>query len=51
MDTLKEPFRVHLPDSTLIDNSNDGQGQLNLDVCKGRTNRGDWNLVRNVINQ
>jgi hypothetical protein len=29
----------------------DGQGQQNLDVCRHGTNRGDWNLARNVINQ
>jgi hypothetical protein len=48
---LKELFRVHFPDSTLIDDSNDGLGQQNLDVCRHRMNRGDWNLARNVINQ
>jgi hypothetical protein len=41
-DTLKELFRVHFPDSKLID---DGQGQLNLGICGCITNRGDWNLA------
>jgi hypothetical protein len=51
-ETLKELFRVHFPDSWLINDSGNGQGQLNLDICRRRTNsRGDWNLVRNVINQ
>jgi hypothetical protein len=33
----------------LTDDSDNGQGQLNLDVCGSRRNRGDCNLVRNVI--
>jgi hypothetical protein len=49
--TLKRFFRVHFPDSMLIDNSNDGHGRQNLDVCKHTTNNGDWNLVRIVIHQ
>jgi hypothetical protein len=48
---LKELFVVHFPESTLTDDSNDGQGQPNTDECRHRTNRGDWNLARNVINQ
>jgi hypothetical protein len=39
------------PESVLIDDSTDGQGQQNLDVCSSRTNRGDWNLAKIVINQ
>jgi hypothetical protein len=50
-ETLKEIFRVHFPDSILTDDSNDRQGQQNLDVCKCITNRGDWNLAINVINE
>jgi hypothetical protein len=50
-ETLKEQFRVHFPDSTLIDDSNDGEEQQNLGICRCTTNRGDWNLGRNVINQ
>jgi hypothetical protein len=51
-ETLKELFRVHLPNSKLIDDSCDnGQGQQNLDICKRIMNRGDWNLARRVINQ
>jgi hypothetical protein len=45
-------FRVHFPDSKLIDDSYDnGQGQQNLGICKRIMNRGDWNLARRVINQ
>jgi hypothetical protein len=50
-ETLEELFRVHFPESVLIDDSTDGQGQQNLDVCRRRTNRGDWNLAKIVINQ
>jgi hypothetical protein len=50
--TLKELFRVHFPDSKLIDDSYDnGQGQQNLGICERITNRGDWNLARHVNNQ
>jgi hypothetical protein len=39
-DTLKELFRVHFPDSNLIDDSyDDRQGQLNLDICGRITNK------------
>jgi hypothetical protein len=47
----KELFIVHFPESMLTDDLNDGQGQPNLDKCRRRTNQGDWNLARNVINQ
>jgi hypothetical protein len=50
-ETLEGLFRVHFPESVLIENSIDGQGQQNLEVCRCRTNRGDWNLARTVINQ
>jgi hypothetical protein len=50
-ETMKEPFRVHFPDSKLTDNSGDGQGQQNLGICERITNRGDWNLAKRVINQ
>jgi hypothetical protein len=50
-ETLKELFRVHFPDSKVIDDSGDGQGQQNLGICKCITNRGDWNLAKHVINQ
>jgi hypothetical protein len=50
-ETLEELFRVHFPESVLIDDSTDGQEQQNLDVCRRRTNRGDWNLAKIVINQ
>jgi hypothetical protein len=49
-ETLKELFRVHFPDSKLIDDDSDGRGQQNLDVCGHITNRGDWNLAKHVIN-
>jgi hypothetical protein len=50
--TLKEQFRVHFPDSKLIDDdSDDGRSQQNLDACRHITNRGDWNLAKHVINQ
>jgi hypothetical protein len=48
---LKELFRVHFPDSKLIDDSGDGQGQQNLEVCGRITNRGDWYLAKHVTNQ
>jgi hypothetical protein len=51
-DTLKELIRVHFPDSKLIDDSyDDGQGQLNLGICRLIMNRGDWNLAKHVIYQ
>jgi hypothetical protein len=49
-ETLRELFRVHLPDSKLID-SGDGQDQQNLGICERITNRGDWELAKRVINQ
>jgi hypothetical protein len=48
--TLTELFRVHFPDSKLINDSGDGQGQQNLGICRHITNRGDWNLAKIVIN-
>jgi hypothetical protein len=50
-ETLRELFRVHFPESVLIDDSIDGHGQQNLDIRRSRTNRGDWNLAKIVINQ
>jgi hypothetical protein len=51
-ETRKELFRVHFPDSNLVDDSYDNeQGQQNLGICERMTNRGDWNLARRVINQ
>jgi hypothetical protein len=50
-ETLKELFRVHLPDSILIDNSDDGQDQQNLGICERIMNGGDWDLAKRVINQ
>jgi hypothetical protein len=50
-ETLKELFRVHFPDSKLVDDSDDGQDQQNLGVCERITNRGDWDLSKRVINQ
>jgi hypothetical protein len=50
-ETLKELFRVHFPDSNLIDDSDDGQDQQNLGVCERITNRGDWDLAKHVIKQ
>jgi hypothetical protein len=51
-ETLKELFRVHFPDSKLIDDSYDnGQGQQNLDICECIMNRGDLNLARRVVHQ
>jgi hypothetical protein len=50
--TLGELFRVHFPDSKLIDDScNDGQGQQNLGIREHIRNRGDWNLTRHMTNQ
>jgi hypothetical protein len=50
--TLKELFRVHFPESKLIDDdSDDGWGQQNLDACGHITNREDWNLAKRAINQ
>jgi hypothetical protein len=49
--TLKELFRVHFPNSKLIDDSNDGQAQQNLDICGCITKRGDWHLAKHVISQ
>jgi hypothetical protein len=48
--TPKELFRVHFPDSKLIDDSGDGQDQQNLTICERITNRGDWDLAKRVIN-
>jgi hypothetical protein len=50
-ETLKELFRLHFPDSKLIDDSDDGQDQQNLGVCERITNRGNWDLANRVINQ
>jgi hypothetical protein len=50
-ETLKELFRVHFPDSKLIDDSGDAQDQQNLGICEHITNRGDWDLAKCVINQ
>jgi hypothetical protein len=50
-ETLEELFRVLFPESVLIGDSIDGYGQQNLGVCRSRTNRGDWNLAKIVINQ
>jgi hypothetical protein len=50
-ETLKKLFRVHFPDSKLIDDDSDvGRGQQHLDACGHITNRGDWNLAKHVIN-
>jgi hypothetical protein len=38
--TLKELFRVHFPDLELTDDSNDGQGQQNLDVSGHKKEQG-----------
>jgi hypothetical protein len=48
--TLKEIFRAYFPNFTLTEDSNYGQGQENMDVCRSRKNREEWNLARNVIN-
>jgi hypothetical protein len=48
---LKELFRVHFPDSKLIDDPYDGQGQQNLGICERITNGGDWKLAKCVINK
>jgi hypothetical protein len=50
-ETPKELFRVHFPDSKLIEDSDDRQGQQNLGICRHITNREDWNLAKLVINQ
>jgi hypothetical protein len=46
---MKELFRVHFPDSKLIDDSKDVQDKQNLGVCECITNRGDWDLAKRVI--
>jgi hypothetical protein len=48
-ETLSELFRVHFPDSLLIDDLDNGQGQQNLDTSRGRTNRADWDLAKVLI--
>jgi hypothetical protein len=50
-ETLKELFRVHFPDSKWIYDSDNGQGQQNLGICRCIMNREDWNLAKHVINQ
>jgi hypothetical protein len=50
-ETLEELFKVHFPESILIDDLIDGQGKQTLGICRRRKNRGDWNLARNVGNQ
>jgi hypothetical protein len=40
-ETLKELFSFHVPDSKLIDESGDGQGQQNQGICGSITSRGD----------
>jgi hypothetical protein len=49
--TLSELFRVHFPDSLLIDDLDNGQGQQNLDTSRGRTNGADWDLAKVFITQ
>jgi hypothetical protein len=50
--TLIELFRVHFPDSKLIDDLYDhAQGQLNLGICGLIMNGGEWNLAKRVISQ
>ena len=50
-ETLNELFRVHFPDSKLINDLDKGQGQQNPGTCKSRMNRADWNLAKDIINQ
>jgi hypothetical protein len=50
-ETLKEVFRVHFPDSKLINESDAGQDQQNLGVCQRITNKDVWDLAKRVINQ
>jgi hypothetical protein len=50
-ETLSELFRVHFPDSKLIVNLDNGEGQWNLGTRQNRTNRADWNLARVIIHQ
>jgi hypothetical protein len=51
-ETPKELFRVHFPDSKVIDVSyDDGQVQQSLGICRHIMNRGDLNLDKCVINQ
>jgi hypothetical protein len=40
-------FRAHFTNSGFIYKSDDGPGQLNLDGCRRRTNRGNRNLASN----
>jgi hypothetical protein len=42
-------FRVHFPESSVTEDSIDGQRQQNLDVC--RTNKGQCNLARNLVHE
>jgi hypothetical protein len=46
---LKEFFRVHFPGSRSTDDLDDGQGQLNLDVCGGRIGEtGTWQRMNSI---
>jgi hypothetical protein len=50
-ETPEELYRVHFPDTMLVDDSNDGQGQQSLDISKCIMNKGKWNMARNLTNQ
>jgi hypothetical protein len=50
-ESLEERFRVHFPDSKRIDDFRQWTGPTEPGVCGCRTNRGDWDLVKRVINQ
>jgi hypothetical protein len=49
--TLSDMFRVHFPDSLLIDDLDNGQGQQNLDISRSKTNSADWDLAKVLIIQ
>jgi hypothetical protein len=50
-ETLLELYRIHFPDFRLTHWSTDGLGQSDLGGHMRMTNRGDWKLVRRVIDQ
>lgn len=46
---LKDLFKVHIPDSKLIDDSGGRQGQQNLGLYRCTINKEDWNLANKLI--
>jgi hypothetical protein len=50
-ETLLKLRRVHFPDFRPTDVLMDGKGQSYLGKCTCRKKKGDWNLVRRMIDQ